>query len=177
MYRHCDVVHVRSMLLLTLLTLFVVPLAIVMAVDASATSGDATRNRQLAEEQRVPAVLTAKPPQVAAPGAETVAANVRWVATDGVTQTGTARVPLGTSEGDTTHIWLDVAGRPTDPPLTHTAIVVDEIVAGTMAFGGAFLVMAGAFGAEWLLTSRRRALAWERDWAAVEPTWSGRIEH
>ncbi|MFI6985975.1 hypothetical protein ACIBSV_46475 [Embleya sp. NPDC050154] len=167
----------RSMLLLTLLTLFVVPLAIVMAVDASATSGEATRNRQLAEERRVPAVLTAKPPQVAAPGAETVAANVRWVAADGVPQTGTARVPLGTSEGDTTHIWLDAAGRPTDPPLTHTAIVVDEIVAGTMAFGGAFMVMAGAFGVEWLLISRRRALAWEREWAVVEPTWSGRIEH
>jgi hypothetical protein len=47
------------------------------------------------------------------------------------------------------------------------------------AWGGA-VALAGwaALGLAWLglraLTSRRNARAWERDWARVEPRWSGR---
>ncbi|MFF7250214.1 hypothetical protein ACFZBU_40800 [Embleya sp. NPDC008237] len=177
MYRRCDVVHLRATLALTILTLLLVPLAIVVAVDARAASGEATRNRQLAREHRVSAVLLTKPPQQARPGAETVTASVRWFADDGVARTGTAQVPLGGSAGGTTHIWLDAAGRPATPPLTHGAILAEELTAGMMAFAGAVVVTTGAFGLEQLLISRRRALAWERDWAAVEPSWSGRIEH
>jgi hypothetical protein len=177
LYRRCDVAHVRSTLVLTILTLLLVPLAILAAVDARATSGEATRNRQLAREHRVSAVLTTKPPQAARPGAETVAASVRWIAADGVARTGTAQVPPGGSAGDTTHIWLDAAGRPATPPLAHSAIVADEVTAGMMAFAGSVMLMAGAYGLEEWLVSRRRTLAWERDWRAVEPHWSGRIEH
>ncbi|MFF7250143.1 hypothetical protein ACFZBU_40415 [Embleya sp. NPDC008237] len=86
-------------------------------------------------------------------------------------------MPLGGSVGDTPWIWPDTAGRPTTPPPTHDVIVVDEITAGMLTLSGTLMVTAGAFGPERLLVVRRRVRAWERDWAAVEPGWSGRIEH
>jgi hypothetical protein len=102
---------------------------------------------------------------------------VRWIPADAVARTGTARVPPGGSAGDITHIWLDSAGRPAPPPLTHDAIFVNEITAGMISFTLSLTVMAGVYGVEYGLVSRRRALAWERNWATVEPVWSGRIQH
>ncbi|MFE3203095.1 hypothetical protein [Embleya sp. NPDC059237] len=177
LYRRCDVTHLRSTLALTILALILVPLVVLAAVHVQIHSGETARSRELAHKHRVSAVLMTKPPIVARPGAETVAADVSWVAADGTTHTGVAQVPLGGAAGDTTGIWLDAEGRPTPPPPTHDAIVVDAITAGMLAFAATFMVTAGAFGAEHLLTSRRRARAWEREWAVVEPTWTGRIEH
>ncbi|WP_439680864.1 Rv1733c family protein [Embleya sp. MST-111070] len=197
LYRRCDVTHLRSTLALTILALILVPLLVLAAVHVQIRSGETARSRELAHKHRVSAVLSIKPPTVARPGAETVAAGVRWVAADGTTHTGVAtvaagvrwvaadgtthtgvaQVPPGGAAGDTAGIWLDAEGRPTTPPPSHGAIVVDGITAGMLVFALAFMVTAGAFGAEHLLTSRRRARAWEREWAVVEPNWTGRIEH
>ncbi|WP_160161436.1 Rv1733c family protein [Embleya hyalina] len=177
LYRRCDVVHLRSTLALTLLALILVPLVVLAAVHAQARSGEATRNRQLAHKHQVSAVLLVKPPTVAEPGAETVSAGVRWVAADGTAHTDDAPVPLGGEAGDTTRIWLDVEGRPTTPPPTHSAIVDNAITTGMLVLAASLLVTAGVFALERLLISRRRDHGWEREWAAVEPGWTGRIEH
>ncbi|MFE2870961.1 hypothetical protein [Embleya sp. NPDC059259] len=177
MYRRCDVAHLRATLALTILALLMVPLVVLTVARVQTGSGEAARTRQLAHKQSVSALLPSKPPTAARPGAETVTASVQWVAADGTARTGEAQVPLGVSAGDTTRIWLDAEGRPTTPPPTHGAIVVDAIVAGMLALAASLLVTAGAFGSEQVLISRRRTREWEREWAAVEPKWTGRIEH
>ncbi|MEU0939041.1 hypothetical protein [Embleya sp. NPDC005971] len=174
--RRCDVTHLRSTLVLAILALILVPLVVLAAVHVQIGFDEAARTRQLAHTHRVFAVLLIKPPTVVRPGAETVTATVRWVAADGTAHTGVAQVPLGGSAGDTTRIWLDAEGRPTTPPPTHGAIVVDAITTGMLALTAALTVTAGAFGWEQLLASRRRARDWEREWAVVEPRWTGRIE-
>lgn len=177
MYRRCDVTHLRAMLALTILALLVVPLVVLTVVYVQADSGEAARTGQLAHKQPISAVLLSKPPTVARAGAETVTASVQWVAADGTARTGEAQVPRVGSAGDTTRIWLDAEGRPTAPPPTHGAIVVDAITAGLLALAASLLITAAAFGSGQVLISRRRTREWEWEWAAVEPKWTGRIEH
>src|SRR5215467_5026358 len=45
----------------------------------------------------------------------------RWVAPDGQARYGNIAVETGMAAGRSVPIWVDAAGRPTDPPLTNRA--------------------------------------------------------
>src|SRR5215467_3226346 len=47
----------------------------------------------------------------------------RWTAPDGRSRTGEIDVTTGIAKGQTLPIWVDQAGLPTGPPLTHRAVV------------------------------------------------------
>ena len=131
---------------------------------------------RVAEQQlvRVDAVLLADglldvgAPGVAAPRA------AKYVDAAGqaheVVLPGVGRVPAGSS----VPIWVDRAGRLTAAPPTGVDAVVIGIVAcvGTVGFGSAVLVGLWFGVRRWLLA--RNTAAWAREWAVVEPEWSGR---
>jgi hypothetical protein len=77
--------------------------------------------------------------------------------------------------GDTVSIWIDRTGRlalaPTQPG-TATAVGWTWGVAVTL---GGWALLALLWTAVRAATARRNAAAWAREWAVVEPNWSGRV--
>ena len=72
-------------------------------------------------------------------------------------------------------IWVDREGRHAPAPPTR----VDAVVLGVVAAVGVVVVGCLALAGTWLgVRSWIRALntaAWAREWALVEPEWSGRV--
>ncbi|MFD7864161.1 hypothetical protein [Streptomyces sp. NPDC057682] len=114
-------------------------------------------------------------PETRYAAAPTATAPARWEYPAHTPRTGTVHVRPDTAKGTPVEIWVDDAGAYRARPafglaqraLTSAAfgIVVTGLV--VLAEGGGFLLV------------RRRALnrrldAWEREWEALEPVWTGR---
>jgi hypothetical protein len=134
--------------------------------------------RPAADWHRVTAVLVRNAPAAAATGwtaADTgnvqVAAEVRWTAANGSGRTGDAMVAPNSRAGQPVRIWLDAHGAlradPSDPAQAQARAVVFGLMAATATgltvLGGRCVVLA-AF-------NHRRAVALDREWAQVGPTW------
>jgi hypothetical protein len=99
----------------------------------------------------------------------------RWTGPDGRVAQGRVLVTSQHAVGDTVSIWVDHAGRLTQAPTksgTATAVGWTWGVAVTL---GGWAVLALLWTAVRAATARRNAAAWAREWAVVEPTWSGRV--
>lgn len=135
-----------------------------------------TAQEQRTERQQVSARLLADaPPSGSESGSDEARypVPVRWTTDDGTQRTGSAQVAAGSDRGSTTHIWLDGDGRPTAAPMSGIDVWLHTAVAGTVAAGGAsVLVCATRGGVSWLL-DRRRMAEWEQEWARVGPDWGG----
>ncbi|MFF0431479.1 hypothetical protein ACFYU9_04500 [Streptomyces sp. NPDC004327] len=97
-----------------------------------------------------------------------------WSYPKGVARSGTVDVPPRTPAGHPVTIWVNDAGAPSQPPGDATDRTVTALGGGAATTG---LVAATAFGAV-LLGRRSRARRFgdlEREWARVEPVWSGRL--
>jgi hypothetical protein len=99
---------------------------------------------------------------------------VRYLDTDGAVRDGLAPVAGARRAGDTTTIWVDRAHHVVARPTTEA----DATTAGSAVGALVLLVSLAALTAVWLAV-RRLALArncarWGREWAVVEPLWSGR---
>ena len=103
-----------------------------------------------------------------------VRASVRWTASDGTAHTGRALVKPGTDSGARTTIWLDEHGALKDPPATPAEATAQGIFFGSVAAGGAGLLVLGGRWVVRLRLDRRRAGEWENEWAEVGPKWGHR---
>ncbi|GAA4547135.1 hypothetical protein GCM10023175_30820 [Pseudonocardia xishanensis] len=77
--------------------------------------------------------------------------------------------------GDVEPLWVDrTTGEPAPPPTRVATAVVRGLTTGAVAcaivLAGVALLWLGVHAGTRLVNSRR----WARDWARVEPTWSGR---
>ena len=108
-------------------------------------------------------------------GSRTRTAPARWTAPDGRLAQGRVLVTSQHAVGDTVSIWVDRTGRLTQAPTkpgTATAVGWTWGVAVTL---GGWAVLGLLWAAVRAATARRNAAAWAREWAVVEPTWSGRV--
>ena len=108
-------------------------------------------------------------------GSRAHTAFARWTAPDGRVTQGRVVVTSQHSVGDTVPIWTDATGRIAQPPTstgTATAVGWTWGVAVTLA---GWAVLALLWTGVRAITARRNAAAWAREWALVEPTWSGRV--
>jgi hypothetical protein len=99
-------------------------------------------------------------------------AAARWTAPDGRARTGYIPVMVTMAAGQVVPLWVDAAGWPTGPPVSHRAVLAREVAAAaaaTVALGILLLSLAGA--ARWVI-DRRRLAAWEAAWATVGPRWT-----
>ena len=133
------------------------------------------------ERTQVQAVLLQPAPQLFAVDSQGRAVRllpapvpVRYTAPDGTEQLAQAHVMGPRPAGVTVPMWLDRSGELTGAPTSGIDAVRHAAAGalGVMAIGAAVLVCAGAaFRSE---LQRITMARWEREWARVEPQWSGR---
>jgi hypothetical protein len=99
-------------------------------------------------------------------------ADARWKAPDGHVRTGQIFVPSGTPAGTTVLVWVNQAGRLTDPPLQHSQVMGRTVMAQAAAVGILAVTLIIAGGAVHWTLERRRLAAWDAEWLAIEARWS-----
>ncbi|AWW40973.1 Rv1733c family protein [Streptomyces cadmiisoli] len=131
--------------------------------------------RERAEWRPVAASLTEDTPgPPPASSVEQVWAEVRWVAPDGSTRTGQARVRPGSPEGSPVTVWTDgEGGLVAEPASEEQARLRSSLVGGFVGGGAAAVPLVGGR----LLLGRlecRRLDQWDVDWARFDPLWGPR---
>ncbi len=114
-------------------------------------------------------------PAILADGSRSHTALARWTGPDGrVTQ---GRVIVGSKQfvGDTVPIWTDPTGRLAQAPTPAATATAVGWTWGVAIVLGGWAVLALLWTAVRAATARHNAAAWAREWALVEPTWSGRV--
>lgn len=147
------------------------PLAAIAAGHLSSSTGSRAPYAQQAAWHRVPAVLLSP---VSASELNQNQVPARWVAPDGRRRTGQNPVALGTEAGATVMVWVDVAGRPNGPPRQPRRVRDQVKLAPIIAFVTVCIIVLCVGQLTFGALDRRRLAAWETDWQAIEPQWTGR---
>ena len=166
----------------TLITLALLT-AVLAATVAARRYGEWMHRAEIETRERiqVQAVLLEPAPQLFAVDSQGRAVRllpapvpVRYTAPDGTEQQAQAHVVGPWPAGATVPMWLDRSGELTSAPTRGIDAVRHASAGGlgVLAIGAAILVCSGAaFRSE---LQRITMARWEREWARVEPRWSGR---
>ena len=166
----------------TLITLALLT-AVLAATVAARRYGEWMHRAEIETRERtqVQAVLLEPAPQLFAVDSQGRAVRllpapvpVRYTAPDGTEQQAQAHVVGPRPAGVTVPMWLDRSGELTGAPTSGIDAVRHAAAGGlgVLAIGAAVLVCSGAaFRSE---LQRITMARWEREWARVEPRWSGR---
>ncbi|MFD8141552.1 hypothetical protein [Streptomyces sp. NPDC059708] len=84
-------------------------------------------------------------------------------------------VPAGTRTGDTVQVWVDDRGDSATAPPTTADVAVEAVGYGTGVLSGIVLAAGALVFIRLKIVDARSAQAWEREWAEIEPLWSGRL--
>jgi hypothetical protein len=103
-----------------------------------------------------------------------IPADVRWTGRDGIERTGRTEVTAPKHAGDEIDAWATADGRLARAPLAGSEVVFVSVLSGgaLLLLGG--LTVAGLGRLAFAGVARLRAAEWEREWAEVEPRWTGR---
>jgi len=175
--RRADRLEVALRLLILILIFAGVPLASLAVGRAVDHAVIRQAQAERAADHQVQAALTEAAPVHGSPdpysGVQVAWVPARWVAANGTLRFGQVLVPAGSAKGSTVTIWINAAGAATSPPTTQGDIVSDVFIASTST--GLLLIVA-LVGLQvlghWAL-DRRRMRAWDAEWRATGPRWSG----
>ena len=100
-------------------------------------------------------------------------APARWQPRGQPPRTGEILAQAGARKGSTVRTWIDPSGAITDPPFDHRVIAgyVSLAVVASCLLSWLVLLAAGSLAHRAL--DRRRLSAWEAEWRAGGPLWSG----
>ena len=176
--RRSDVVAAWTALAVAVLLLVGAPLAGAVAAWRTYDEARAIAAAQSADRHRVRAEVVGKIPEtlptVQGGAQRTLRVAVRWTEPGEGPRTATARVPVGTRQGDTVDVWFDARGRAVAPPPDDTAVWQHTLTVGACATGGAVAVVLLVHSVVRRAALRRRLTEWERDWARTGPEWTRR---
>ena len=133
---------------------------------------------QRAVNHQVTAVLLRDAPATGIPdpytSVQTTWVPARWQPPGQPPRTGEVLAVVGARKGSTVRTWIDPSGAVTDPPVDHRVVVGDVWLAvmTTCLVSWVLLLAAGMLARRAL--DRRRLRAWEAEWRASGPQWSGR---
>jgi hypothetical protein len=148
-----------------------------MAVGQAGAAHTLDRSRAEAEA-RTPAraeLLENVDGAVLADGSRSRNALARWTGPDGRLAQGRVAVTSQHAVGDTVSIWTDRTGRLVPAPTKPSAATAVGWTWGVAVTLGGWAVLALLWVAVRAATARRNAATWAREWAVVEPDWSGRV--
>ena len=175
--RGTDRVESALRLLMILLVVTAVPAA---AVAAGRWADHYALHRAQAEravDHQVTAVLLADAPAVGIPdpytSVQTAWVPARWQPPGQPPRTGEVLALTGAHKGSTVRTWINPSGAVTDPPLDRRFVVGDAWLAvmATCLVSWLLLLVTGVLVRRGL--DRRRLRAWEAEWRASGPLWSG----
>jgi hypothetical protein len=98
----------------------------------------------------------------------------RWQPPGQPPRTGEVLAVAGACKGSTVRTWIDPSGAVTDPPLDHRVVVGNVWLAVMMTCLVSWVLLAAAGMLARRALDRRRLRAWEAEWRASGPQWSGR---
>ncbi|HEY0813347.1 MAG TPA: hypothetical protein VGE11_08680 [Pseudonocardia sp.] len=152
---------------------------VLLAVAIGQFGSDATLARANAEAAaRTPAraeLLEDVDGVLVADGSPPRTAPARWTAPDGRVTQGRVIVSSPHASGDTVPIWLDRTGRLVPAPMQASSATVVGWTWGVAVVLGGWAMLALLWTGVRGWTARRNAAGWAREWALVEPSWSGRV--
>ena len=175
--RGTDRVEAALRLVMMILLVVAVPIA---AVAAGRQADHLALNQAHAEQAAnhlVTAALLRDAPATGIPdpytSIQTVWVPARWQPPGQPSRTGEVLALAGARKGSTVRTWIDASGAVTNPTLDHRDIVGDVCIAvvATCVVSWLVLLLSGTLARRAL--NRRRLSAWEAEWRAFGPLWSG----
>ena len=153
----------------------VVLLAVAVGQAGAAHTLDRSRAEAAARTPARAELLEDVDGAVLADGSRSRNALARWTGPDGRVAQGRVAVTSQHVVGDTVSIWTDRTGRVVAAPTKPSAASAVGWTWGVAVTLGGWAVLALLWIAVRAVTARRNAAAWAREWAVVEPNWSGRV--
>ena len=98
----------------------------------------------------------------------------RWQPPGLPSRTGEVLATAGARKGSIVRTWIDASGAVTNPPLDHRDIVGDVCIAVIATCLASWLVLLASGALARQALDRRRLSAWDAEWRASGPLWSGR---
>ena len=132
---------------------------------------------QRAVDHQVTAVLLQDAPGTGIPDPSTSVRTAwvpaRWQPPGQPSRTGEVLAPIGTHKGSTVRTWIDPSGAVTDPPMDQRVVVGNVWLAVMMTCLVSWVLLLAAGTLARRALDRRRLRAWEAEWRASGPLWSG----
>ena len=175
--RGTDRIEAALRLVLMIMVVAAVPAAAAVAGQRADHSALNRAHAQQAADHLVDAVLLQQAPATGSPdpytSVQTAWALARWQPPGLPSRTGEVLATAGARKGSTVRTWIDASGAVTDPPLDHRDIAGDVSIAviATCLVSGLVLLALSALVRRVL--DRRRLSAWDAEWRASGPLWSG----
>jgi hypothetical protein len=175
--RGTDRIEAALRLVMMIMLVTAVPAAAVLAGQQADHVALSRAHAQRAADHLVSAVLLEQAPATGTPdpytSVQTTWVLARWQPPGLPPRTGEVLATAGARKGSTVRTWIGPSGAVTSPPLDHRDIVGDVLIAAVATGFVSWLVLL-AFGA---LARRaldsRRLRAWDAEWRAAGPLWSG----
>jgi len=175
--RGTDRVEAILRLVLIILAVTVVPAAAVAGGRWADHQALHRAQVERATDRLVTAVLLEKAPASGVPdpytSVQTAWVRARWQPPGQPPRTGDVQALVGARQGSTVRTWIDRSGAVTDPPADHRVIVGYVFVAVMVTCQLSWLVLLAAAVLVRRALDRRRLNAWEAEWRASGPLWSG----
>jgi hypothetical protein len=172
--------RIEAVIRLVTIVLFVV--AVPIAVIAVGRQADHLTlhqaQAQQAREHQVTAVLLRQAQATGVPdpysSIQVTSVLARWQPPGRPSRSGQVLASAGSRAGSTVTIWINASGALASPPPDHRDIVGDVTVAAVTAGLLASLLVLGTNALSRRALDRRRLNAWDAEWRATGPLWTGR---
>lgn len=175
--RGTDRVEAVLRLVLIILLVAVIPPAAVAAGRWADHQALHRAQLERATDRLVTAVLLEYAPASGVPdpytSVQTVWVRARWQPPGQPPRTGEVLAVAGARQGSTVRTWIDRSGAVTAPPADHRVIVGCVFLAVMVTCELSWLVLLAATVLVRCALDRRRLNAWEAEWRASGPHWSG----
>ena len=176
--RGTDRIEAALRLVMMIMLVTAVPAAAVLAGQQADHVALNRAHAQQAADHLVNAVLLEQAPATGTPdpytSVQTTWVLARWRPPGLPSRTGEVLAPVGAPKGSTVRTWINPSGAVTDPPLDHRDIVGDVCIAVVATCLVSWLVLLASGALARRLLDRRRLNAWDAEWRASGPLWSGR---
>jgi hypothetical protein len=97
----------------------------------------------------------------------------RWTAPDGSAHTGQVLAPVDAAKGSTVQTWIDASGAPATAPDDHSDVIADVVIVVTVSTLMLTFMRLGAQALIRRTLDHRRLAAWDDEWRATGPLWTG----
>jgi hypothetical protein len=175
--RRTDRIEAAIRLVTLILLLVAVPILTVVAGRQADHLALRQAHAQQVADHEVTAVLLEQAPPTGVPDPYTsvqmTLVLARWQPPGQPARSGEVLAQAGARAGSTVTIWVDASGAVTSPPPDHRVIAGNVCIAAVVTCLVTGLLVLGANALARRVLDRRRLRAWDAEWRATGPLWSG----